>query len=82
MRDLLDFREDHVGRRRLGLVLVGAGVPAAIPREAEVLADLVDAVHLAGRNVVAHAVDLVVVGPERLVLRVEVHAFRVAQTGA
>ena len=39
-----------------------------------------DAIHLAGRNIVAHAVDLIVVGPERLVLRIEVHADRVAQS--
>ena len=79
VRGLLDLREDDVGRRRLVLVLVGADVPAAVPREAEVLALLVDAVHLARRDVVAHAVDLIVVGPERLVLRVEVDADGIAQ---
>ena len=81
MRDLLDFREHDVGRRRLVLVFVGPRMSAAIPGEAEVLADLLDAVHLARRDVVAHAVNLVVVAPERLVLRVEVHAFRIAQAG-
>ena len=47
----------------------------------KVLADLVDAVHLAGRDVVAHAVDLVVIAPQRLVLGIEVHADRIAQSG-
>src|SRR3984957_299901 len=70
MSDLLDFREDHVGRRRLGLELVGAGMSAAVPRESELLADLVDAVHLARRDIVAHAVNLIVVAPKHLVLRV------------
>ena len=73
------LREDDVGRRRLVLELVGADMPAAVPREAEVHAVLVDAVHFAGRDVVAHAVDLIVVAPERLVLRVEVEALRIAQ---
>src|SRR5580698_8111232 len=67
MSDLLDFGEDHVGRRRIVLELVGAGVSAAVPRESELLAGLVDAVHLAGGNIVAHAVNLIVVAPERLV---------------
>src|SRR4030088_2050714 len=48
MRDLLDFGVYHVGRGRLGLELVGAGLSAAVPREPELLAGLVDAVHLAG----------------------------------
>src|ERR1700722_11882143 len=60
MRDLLDFGEDHVGWRRVGLELIGAGVSAAVPRETELLALLIDAIHLPGRDVVAHAVDLIV----------------------
>src|SRR4029077_1894346 len=72
MSDLLDFGEDHVGRRRLGLELVRAGVSAAVPWESELLAGLVDTVHHAGGDIVAHAVNLVVVAPQRLVLWVEV----------
>src|SRR3984885_8846532 len=53
MRDLLNFGEDHVRRRRIGLELVGARVSAAVPRESELLAGLVDAVHLARRDIVA-----------------------------
>src|ERR1700722_8594691 len=80
MSDLLDFGEDQVGRRRVGLEFVGAGVSAAVPWESKLLAGLVDAVHLAGRDIVAHAVNLVVVAPKRLVLRVEVQALWIAQT--
>ena len=74
LRDLFDFREHHVGGRGIVLVLVGADLAAAIPGEAEILAHLVDTVQFAGRNVVTHAVDLIVVGPERLVLWIEIHA--------
>src|SRR5580693_9881175 len=74
MRDLLDLWEDHACGRRLVLVLVGAGMAAPVPWEAKVQADLVDAIHLARRNIVAHAVDLIVVAPERLVLGIEVEA--------
>ena len=79
MRDLLDFREHHVGGRGIVLVLVGADLAAAIPGEAEILAAAGDAIQLARRYFIAHAVDLVVVGPERLVLWIEVHADRVTQ---
>ena len=68
MRVHLDLRKGHVGRRRLVLVFVGAGLAAAEIREAEIHAGLVGAVELAGRLVVAHAVDLVVGEPERPVL--------------
>src|SRR5580700_3613943 len=78
MRDLLDFGEDYAGRRGLALELVGPGMPTAVPREAEVEALLLHAVHPARRNVVPHAVDLIVVGPERLVLGVEVEADGIA----
>ena len=78
----LDLRERHVGGRRLVLVFVGAGLAAAEIGKAEIHAGLVGAVELAGRLVVTHAVDLVVGEPERLVLRIEVHAHRVAHAGS
>src|SRR5579883_1879719 len=78
MRGHLDLREDDVGGRLLGLVLVSAGVAAAVPREAEILPGLDGAVELARRLVVAHAVDLVVGEPQGLVLGIEVEADRVA----
>ena len=34
---LLHFRENHIRRRRIGLVFVGARATAAIPWEAEIL---------------------------------------------
>src|SRR5689334_8628547 len=73
VRHLLLLGEDHVRRRLLVLVLDGADVAAPVPREAEALAGRGDPVDLAGRLVVAHAVDLVVREPELAVLRVEVH---------
>src|SRR5690348_410853 len=78
VRDHLDLWEDHVGGRRLVLVFVGTGAASAVIRETEVLAGLDGAVELTRRNVVAHAVHLIVAEPERLVLRIEVHADRVA----
>src|SRR4029078_6817349 len=77
----LDLRIGHVGRRRLVLVFGGAGLAAAEIGEAEIHAGLVGAVELAGRLVVAHAVDLVVGEPERTIPRIEVHAVRYAHAG-
>src|ERR1700722_5143792 len=48
--DLLDFGEHGVSRRRLVLELVGPGMTAAVPREPELLALLIDAVHLPWRG--------------------------------
>ena len=62
----------------LVLVFVGADFAAAVIWEAEVFAHFGDAVEFARRDVVAHAIDLVVVEPERLVLGVEIHAAAVA----
>ena len=78
MRVGLDLREHDVSRRCGVLVVVGTGVAAAIPGKAEVLASLGDAVEFARGNGVTHAVDLIVSEPQSLVLRVEVHAHRVA----
>ncbi len=81
MRGLLDLREHDVGWRGIVLVLVGAYLAAAIPGEAEILTRLLAMrFNSPGGVVIAHAVDLVVVGPERLVLQIEVHADRVAQS--
>src|ERR1700722_7743626 len=81
MRDLLDFGEDQAGWRCGGFELIGARGPPAVPWESKLLAGLVDAVHLARRDIVAHAVNLIVVGPQRLVLRVEVNTLRIPQAG-
>src|SRR6266576_1912750 len=80
MSGLFNFRENHIGGRGIVLVFDGARGTAAIPRKAEILTSIGDAVYFARGLVVAHAIDLIVVGPERLVLRVEVHADRVAQS--
>ena len=79
MGDLFDFWKYDVSRRLLILVFDGARMPAAIPREAEVLPYLGDVVHLSRGNIVTHAVDLVVIAPQRLVLRIEIHANWVPQ---
>src|SRR5258708_14043019 len=79
MSGLFDLRKHHIGRRGLVLVLNGPCPAAAIPREAEILAGIGDAIQFARGLLVAHAVNLIVVGPERLVLGVEVHADRIAQ---
>src|SRR3954452_17958641 len=71
VRGLLHFGENNVRRRGIGLVFVAAGPSAAIPRKAKILARAGDAIHFAGSLVVAHAVDLIVVGPERIVLWIE-----------
>src|SRR5215213_302172 len=78
MRHHLDLRRGQAVRRRLVLVLGGASLAAAVPWETELHAGLVSAVELARRNVVAHAVHLVIGEPQRLVLRVEVLADRIA----
>src|ERR1700730_8454147 len=77
---LLNLRENHIGGRSIVLVFNGARTTAAIPGKAEILTGIGDAVHFARGLLVAHAVDLIVVGPERLVLGVEVDAYRVAQS--
>src|SRR5215470_6649395 len=50
---------------------------AAVPGESEILACLGGAVDLTGGLIVAHAIDLVVGEPQRLVFGVEVHAHRI-----
>src|SRR5690606_8629250 len=64
--------------RSVALVFDGSRLAAAVPREAKILTSLRDAVQLARRDVVAHAVHLIVGEPELAVLRVEIHADRVA----
>ena len=64
VRRLLDFGKHHTRRRRVGLVFIRPNPAAAVPRETEVEAALLDAIHFAGRLVVAHAVHLVVVAPQ------------------
>ena len=78
VRGLLDDREHDVGRRRLGLVLDGTDMAAAIPGEAEILAHLGGVVDLARRDVVTHAIDLVIGEPERVVGGIEIQPDRVA----
>src|ERR1700737_3307944 len=80
MSGLLNLRENYIGGRSIFFVFKGAGTTAAIPGKAEIQTGIGDAVHFAGGLLVAHAIDLIVVGPERLVLGVEVHADRVAQS--
>src|ERR1700738_5029480 len=80
MSGLLNLRENHIGGGGVVLVFNGACTTAAIPGKAEILTGIGDAVHFARGLLVAHAIDLIVVGPERLVLGVEVHADRVAQS--
>src|SRR3981189_3085592 len=80
MSGLFNFRENHIGGRGIVLVFDGARSTAAIPRKTEILTSIGDAVYFTRGLVVAHAIDLIVVGPERLVLRVEVHADWVAQS--
>src|SRR5712671_7323150 len=80
MSGLFNLREDHIGGRGIVLVFDGARTTAAIPGKTEILTGIGDAVHFARRLIVAHAIDLIVVGPQRLVLGVEVHADRVAQS--
>src|SRR3954466_16194470 len=80
MSDLLNLRVNHIGGRGIVLVFNGARATAAIPRKAEILTGIGDAVNFSGGLLVAHAIDLIVVGPERLVLGVEVHADGVAQS--
>src|SRR6202158_538195 len=80
MSGLLNLRESYIGGRGIVLVFNGARTTAAIPGKAEILTGIGDAVHFARGLLVAHAIDLIVVGPERLVLGVEVHADRVAQS--
>ena len=63
MRRHLMFRRHGVGWRFLSLVFDCTDLAAAIPREAEILPLLGNAVQLAGRDVVSHAVDLVVGEP-------------------
>src|SRR6202000_1853840 len=73
---------DGAGRDRVLVVAVLRDARAGVDvRIAEELARLRRAVDLALRNVVAHAVGLVVGEPERLVLRVEVHPDRIADAG-
>src|ERR1700682_1521932 len=80
MSGLLNLRECSIAGRGIVLVLNAGRTTAAIPRKAEILTGIGDAVHFARGLLVAHAIDLIVVGPERLVLRVEVHTDRVAQS--
>src|SRR5262245_61878739 len=75
--DGLDCREYAVGRGIAVLVPAGADVPAAIPREPEVLAYRRDMVELSGRDIIAHAVDLIVVAPQ-IAGGAEIHAHRIA----
>src|ERR1700737_4421583 len=80
MSGLLNLRENYIGGGGIVLVFYGARTTAAPPRKAEIQTGIGDAVHFAGGLLIAHAIDLIVVGPERLVLGVEVHADRVAQS--
>src|ERR1700720_1035802 len=80
MSGLLNLRKNHVGRRGIVLVFNRARTTAAIPGEPEILTGIGDAVQFPRGLIVAHAIDLIVVGPERLVLWMEVHADRVAQS--
>src|SRR4029077_3812121 len=72
--------ENHVGGRGVVLVFSGSRTPAAIPGKAKVLTRTGDAIQFARGLFVAHAIDLIVVGPERLVFRIEIHADRIAQS--
>lgn len=78
MRGLLDDRKDHVRRRRSPLVCVCPDMAAAVPGKAEIQSRSRRAVDFAGRDVVAHAVDLIVGEPEDAVGRIEVQADAVA----
>src|SRR5690606_23949508 len=73
-----DFRKHDVIGGRIVLVFQGPDIPAPVIRKAEVLPHFRSTVDLTRRDIVSHAVDLVIRKPERIVLRVEVHAHRVA----
>src|SRR6202163_265253 len=70
MSGLFTLRENHIGGRGIVLVFNGARTTAAVPGKTEILTGTGDAVHFARGLLVAHAIDLIVVGPERLVLGV------------
>ena len=81
MRGEFDDRRDDI-RRHLGiLVFGGADRTAAIPREAEALAGARRMVQFARRDIVAHAVDLVVGEPEVAGPRIEILADGVPDAG-
>src|SRR6476620_12576438 len=76
---LLHLGENDVCWRSIILVFDRARAPPSVPREPEVLSRCGNAVHLSRRLIVSHAINLIVVGPERLVLWIEVHADWIAQ---
>src|ERR1700732_4181620 len=80
MGDLFNLRENHIGGWGVVLVVNGTDTTAAIPGKAEIQTGIGNAVHFARGLLVAHAIDLIVVGPERLVLGIEIHANRIAQS--
>src|SRR5690606_8326689 len=73
-----DFGKHDVIGRCIVLVFQGPDIPAPVIRKAEVLPHFRCTVDLTRRDVVSHAVDLVIGKPESIVLRVEVLARRVA----
>src|SRR3990170_6591743 len=80
MSVLFNRRENYAFRDGGVLILIGAGLAAAIPREAKILVRPGDVVHFPRRDGIAHAIDLVVVHPKGFVLRIEVKPKRVAHT--
>ncbi len=83
MRGHFHLRPDDVGRRRnlrelVARRFVGDLGAAAVPRIAVMRPRRSQAVQLARRRIVAHAVGLVVGGPDRLVFRIHRDAHRIA----
>src|SRR3990170_3812917 len=74
MSILFNRRENYAFRDGGVLILIGAGLAAAIPREAKILVRPGDVVHFPRRDGVAHAVDLIVIHPDCLVLWIEIDA--------
>ena len=78
MGDGFDHRVDHIDRHIFIRILIRSHSAAAKPREAKMLPRGGLAVDFAGRNVIAHAVNLVVGPPQLAGHRVEVMPDRVA----